>query len=415
MKTPFQLIWQRDTLREAVPYCRQDLGTISFPDSYGWDYRDLQERKDLVSTYGAHLRRMSESGGAIERRENPWGWLPNVELSLSDQERLMAALRVLESICTRRITLIETLGQTFSYASIDVSEWLGTVNQWFSAKAVPVELKINADDWLDSVDQWTTNITKEHEECHYDLLGSFSDRRRYSSVEQFLNAIAGYNDRLSTLPGGDSLLDSDIPSDFLKEDEKLRDLGLDSYSIDSLLALAKALFDSERFVSSAKRATSDLSLALGVSASFTLRCVTDLLAARQLLTTAPLDLAHLRSPDFARDGLIHILELGQKECIGLLAERNSLSDHFIVDTQSSAAELIEAASVLDSAPWYGRLGKSYRRAAGVYKSHCHTPATRTRSQKAACPQVCLQTAGQKLRPFPTGLNIKSNSVNTSLA
>lgn len=56
----------------------------------------------------------------------------------------------------------------------------------------------------------------------------------------------------------------------------------------------------------------------------------------------------------------------------------------MVNSQATSTELLEAAATLDNTPWYGRLGKAYRRARMVYKSHCHTSAKRTRSQRAAC-------------------------------
>jgi very-short-patch-repair endonuclease len=383
-KTPFELIWQRDVLRDTVAPALRDINTISFPEAYHWDYRALHERKDIVLTYAAHLRRMSETGGAIEKKENPWGWLPNTELSLAAQERLLSALPMLGSQCTQRIALIEALDRTFSDASVDVSEWLGTVSQWFGAQAVPLEMKVDVGDWLSSVDQWTTDIPNGEVDCHYDLLNTLSEQKRHTAMEHFLGALERYGAQLDSLPGGDALLESNIPEEFLNRDEKLHDLGLSDYSTGSLLALAQVLSNAERHVARAKNATNDLSQALGVRASFTLRCVTDLVAARQLLTAAPLHLAHLRGPRFAKDGLGHLLELGQNECAALLAERNSLSEHFVVDSQTTANELLEAAAALDNTPWYGRLGSTYRRATMVYKSHSHTTAKRTRSQRAAC-------------------------------
>ena len=310
-KTPFELIWQRDALREGVPESLRDINAVSFPEAYTWDYRALHERKDLVLTYAAHLRRMSEAGGAVEKKENPWGWLPDTELSLADQERLLSALPVLEGQCIRRIALIESLSRTFSHTSIDVSEWLGTVNQWFGTQAAPAEVKVDVGDWLTGVDQWRADIPNGDGDCHYDLLGTLSEPKLLAATEHFLSARERYTISLSSLPGGDALLDSNIPEEFQKQDEKLCDLGLSDYSIDGLLALAKALSASERHVARAKNATTDLSQALGVRASFTLRCVTDLVAARQLLTMAPLHLAHLRGQGFAKDGLTHLLELGQ--------------------------------------------------------------------------------------------------------
>ena len=399
-KTPFELIWQRDALRDGAPEALRDINAVSFPEAYTWDYRALHERKDTVLTYAAHLRRMSEAGGAVEKKENPWGWLPNTELGLADQERLLAALPALSSQCTRRIALIEALSRTFLHASVDVSEWLGTVNQWFGAQVTSAELTVDVADWLTAVDQWATDIPDGLGDCHYDLLSTLSEQKRSAATEHFLGACERYTTLLSSLPGGDALLGSNIPTQFQQQDEKLREFGLSDYSIGGLLALAKALSDSERHVARAKNATRDLSQSLGVRGSFTLRCVTDLVAARQLLTAAPLHLAHLRGPAFAKDGLAHLLELGQKECAALLAERDSLSKHFVVDSQATSAELLEAAATLDDTPWYSRLGKTYRRAGMVYKSHCHTSAKRTRSQRAACLRL-LAHSRAKIDAFST--------------
>jgi very-short-patch-repair endonuclease len=383
-KTPFELIWQRDALRERVPEPLRDINAVCFPEAHTWDHRARQERKDLVLTYAAHLRRMSEAGGAVEKKENAWGWLPNVELSFGDQERLLAALAVLGDQCIRRIDLIEALGSTFCQASVDVNEWLGTAHQWFGTPEAPVELKVDLGGWRNGKDRRNDNIPNGDEDCHYDLLGTLSEPKRLAATEHFLDARERYGALLSSLPGGNALMDGNIAEQFQKQDEKLHVLGLEDYSIGSLLALAKALSDSEKHVARTKNAITDLSQALGVHASFTLKCVTDLVAARQLLTTVPLHLAHLRSPDFAKDGLAHVLELAQKECAALLAERDSLSEHFLVDSQATSTELSGAAETLDHTPWYSRLGRAYRGAGLVYKSHCRTRTKRTRSQKAAC-------------------------------
>jgi very-short-patch-repair endonuclease len=383
-RTPFELIWQRDALREAVAPSVHEITSITFPDAHTWDYRALHERKDMVSTYEAHLRRMSEAGGSVEKKENPWGWLPDVELSLSDQDRLLSALPTLGTLCEQRLALIDALARTFSRAAVDVTDWLAAVDQWFSVKAAPVELHVDVGDWLANADQWTNDIPDGESDCHYDLLSVLSEPKPCSTIEHFLVVLGDFNKRLLVIPGGDSLLDSTIPSQFLKDDENVRNLGLADYSIDILQALAKAFSDCERHIARAKSASTELSQGLGVRASFTLRCLTDLIAARQLLTKAPLHLAHLRSPDFAKDGLAYLLQAGQKECATLLAEKQSLSDHFVVESQTPAAELNETAAILENTPWYSRLGKAYRRSALVYRSHCHTPDKRTRSQRAAC-------------------------------
>lgn len=399
-KTPFELIWQRDEQRELVPDSLRDISAVAFPEAYTWDYRAFQERKDIVLTYAAHLRRMSEAGGAISKKDNPWGWLPKSELNLADQERLMAALPLLSTQCVRRIAIIEALNRTFAQVTVDVAEWLGAVNQWFGARDLSSDLKVDVGEWLTGIDQWRTDFPVGSDECHYDLLCTLSEPKRATATEHFLESCERYRVLNSSLPSNDGLLDSDIPEQFLQHDKTLQALGLSDYSIGGLIALAKSLSETERHLERAKKATTDLSQALGVRSSFTLRCVTDLVAARQLLTTAPLHLAHLRGPAFAKDGLVHSLELAEKECAVLIGERNSLSEHFVVDSEMTPRQLLDAASVIDKTPWYGRLGKEYRQAGAVYRSHSRTQTKRSRSQKASCLRL-LAHSRAKIDEFVT--------------
>jgi hypothetical protein len=365
-KTPFELIWQRDSLSDLTAPALREMNGIAFPEAFGWNYQSLQERKDMVSTYAAHLRRMAEAGGRVERKENDWGWLPDGDLSLSDQHRLLASLPPLRASCEQRIAIIDSLSRTVSEQPIDVTEWLG------------------------SVDQWPAALPKADAGHLFEALGVLSGMEQRAHAEGFLNLLNDFEELLSTLPGGSRLLDSTIVSQFLAQDNEIRALGLADYSIDGLQAMLDAFIDTEKHVERAKKAAAELSQGLGVRASFTLRCVTNLIAGRHLLESAPLHLAHLRGPQFAKDGLGHLLQMGQKESATAISDRDALSENFVVDSSASAVELDEAAAVLDGTPWYGRLGKSYRRSALLFNSHCHTVGKRTRSQKAACLRYLAQ-------------------------
>lgn len=261
-KTPFELIWQRDALRERVPSTIRDINTASFPEACGWDYRALQERKGKVSTYVAHLRRMLEAGGVVEKKKNQWGWLPEVELSLAAQDRLLVALPALGSQCERRVELIKALGRTFVDAPVDVSEWPGTVNQWFKVPPSRSELKSDTNGGPDGIDGWMASFLHADGECHYDLLSVLSDPKRNAAVNSFLRRREEYVALLSSLPSSNALLDGNIPAEFQGQDEKLRDLGLSDYSIGSLRALAKSLSDSEKHAERAKVAADELTLNL---------------------------------------------------------------------------------------------------------------------------------------------------------
>jgi very-short-patch-repair endonuclease len=386
-KTPFELIWQRDSLIDSTTPSLREMNGVAFPEALGWDYTSLHERKDMVSTYAAHLGRMAEAGGTAERKENSWGWLPDTDLSLSGQHQLLSALPQLSESCERRIAVINSLSQTFSHSPVDVTEWLG------------------------SVDQWSAALPEAHSDCLFESFAALCGLEQYAHVEGFLNVLRQFEELLSALPRGVHLLDSNIMSKFLTQDDELRALGLADYSIDSLQALLDSFTDTEKHIVRAKKAATELSQALGVRSSFTLRCVTDLIAGRDLLESAPLHLAHLRGAEFAKDGLGHLLQTGQKECGIIIAERNALAEHFVVNSSSSVTELYEAATVLDDTPWYRRLSKAYRGSVFLFNSHCQTAVKRTRSQKAACLRLLAQNR-RKIDEFTNRADYRSPLGNT---
>jgi very-short-patch-repair endonuclease len=365
-KTPFDLVWQRDSLSDLTPPALRETNGMAFPEAVGWNYQSLQERKDMVSTYGAHLRCIAEAGGRIGKKENDWGWLPDGDLSLSNQHRLLASLPLLRVACEKRIEIVESLSRTVLEQATDVTAWLG------------------------SVEQWSDSLPKADADHFFEALGVLSGMEERAYVESFLDLLKDFEELLSTLPGGMLLLDSATISQLLAQDSEIRALGLADYSINSLHALLDSFSDTEKHVERAKKAAYELSKGLGVRGSFTLRSVTDLIAARHLVEGAPLNLAHLRGANFAKDGLGHLLQVGQTECAAIIAERNALSENFVVDSPTLASELEEAAAVLESTPWYGRLGKTYRQSVVVFASHCRTGGKRARSQKAACLRYLAQ-------------------------
>lgn len=376
-RTPFELIWQRDALRDSVPAKLHGIEAVTFSDAFIWDHQNVQARKDMVATYSAHLRRMVEAGGQVERRSNPWGWLPVVDLHASSQEQLLKTLPTLINSYSKRILLVRAFSEQFP---TDSGDHFAVLDRWFGTAANTSEVDSKE---LAEADA-RANAPKIFESnCPYELLGALSEKRGYETVEDFITAVQRYHTVVSTLPGQEKLLNSGVDAEFRRHDEAVLGLGLSDYSLQELGSLGVALANTEQRMARLKSASHDLSQALGVRESFTFRCVADLLAARELLAAAPLHLSHLRGPQFAKDGLIHLLTLGQQQCSELLAEQKSLSEHFVVESELAPDELLSSAKVLETTPWYLRLGGQYRGAASLYKSLCTTTVKRTRPQKAA--------------------------------
>ncbi len=358
-RTPFELIWQRDALLSDIPPVLRETNTLAFPEAFSWDYKAVSERKDAVTTYSAHLQRIQGSGGSVEKKENPWGWLPTCELGLAEQDRILASLPLLVDYCSQRIGLLQVIIRT-------VSEALG-----------------NIDIWADKTEAWIVGGIPVVPHDHHDLIEPLRTPTNRRNVEDFLTSLSAYHELIDTLPNDAQLLDRDLPAEFTRLDNELARMGLMSYSLATLRELDTALLRVERQIARAKNAARLLSSALGADTGFTLSSVTDLVTARHLMSEAPLYLAHLRGPQFAKDGLVHLLEQGKQVCSALAAERDSLSEQFLVESDTPDQMLLDAASVLDQTPWYRRFGRSFRAASLVYRSHSKLVQKRNPRQKAA--------------------------------
>ena len=357
--TPFELIWQRDALLSNIPSVLRETNSLAFPEAFSWDYKAVSERKDAVATYSAHLQRIQGAGGSVEKKENPWGWLPTCELGLAEQDRILASLPLLVDYCSQRIDLIQEITGV-------VSTSLGSI-----------------DTWVDKTEARIVSGIPTVRNGYNDLIVPLRIPANQRAIEGFLSSLKAFRALLAALPNDVHLLDRDLPAEFTRLDTDLARLGLMSYSIAALRELDTALLKVERLIARAKNAARLLSSALGAESGFTLRSVTDLVTARHLMANAPLHLAHLRGPQFAKDGLVHLLEQGKQVCAALCTERCSLSEQFFVEVNTSAELLLDAASVLDQTPWYRRFGKTFRAASLVHRSHSKVAQKRTHRQKAS--------------------------------
>ena len=390
-KSPFELIWQRDKLSMEVPDALRSIKAISLPDAHTWDFQALHVRKDMVLNYGAHLQRLLDAGGSVNTKASPWARLSNIELSAADQEYLVEILAAMSSAYEQRLALIDDIEESLSLSLTELA-----YNHPSSDER----------SWFRSLTSLPNGKQDDTEDRLYALLPSFTSADNSYCIDGFIKSVREYRDVLAS-NGTASLLDSNIPEEFIKHDRRLEELGLKDYSIASLHHLAHSFTDAKAHVERAKRAVTEISEALGVpSASLTLRHIGDLVSAKQLLVNAPLHLAHLRDPAFAKDGLNHILERGKQAASELQAEKGALKEEedqlraeedtlalsFMFDDKTSARDLLSMAHIFENTPWYARFGKPYRAVSAAYRAMCVVHTKQSRIQKAnslkALAQFC---------------------------
>ena len=92
--SPFELIWLRDRIQPTLPPSLQKPDGTTFLDAHKWDLDALDERRQKIASYQAHLTRLKEAGGSIRPSECPWHWLPATEMSLEERETLLSLTRL---------------------------------------------------------------------------------------------------------------------------------------------------------------------------------------------------------------------------------------------------------------------------------------------------------------------------------
>jgi very-short-patch-repair endonuclease len=357
--TPFEIIWRRDKLRPGLAHSLFKTHSITFPDSPLWDMPALQERRDAVATFQAHLRHFFEAGGSMRESENPWWWLPASEVNFSGQQALLDNLAKLRDVTECQRILIGAFRSKLS------------------------EVIDKPDEWLPQVSAWRHQLLEPDANVRLSLVSILTSPSERDAVSRFLVELEAYLSAVSALPGGDLLLRTDMSESIQAQISELGALGVESFTLEGLQSIVARVAEAKRESTVAERAVNELSAALGVDAAFSARCLEDLLAGRELIDLAPMDLLHLRHQKFGLDGLGGHLRAAQREAVELLTRQVALSSDFVIEDPTSAADLDNAINVLEITPWFKRwFSSSYRRAKAVAINLCLHPNKKTPSQMA---------------------------------
>jgi very-short-patch-repair endonuclease/DNA polymerase III delta prime subunit len=359
-QSPFELIWRRDELRTHLDHPIFQPNSVTFPACHEWDLSALQDRKDSVATLQAHLSRFCEAGGTVQKGSNPWRWLPTCDLDLSGQQALVGALFILKDCCQSQCNLIEAFFKTYA------------------------EFAASAEGWLSGVASWSSALIVANPDAYSALFRVLADEADNESVQRFLAELDSYVTCKAKLPCPELLSITDLPEQIESRIAAVTALGLERFNLEQLKLLVETEEDARRQSVPAERAVRELSTALGVDATFSVRCLGDLLAARLLLDEAPVSLLHLRDPKYGLEGLGRLLRDGQRESEDLLRQCDAMSKDWVIDSSATADDLDAAASALQSTAWFKRwFSSSYRNAKVLYKTHCRHEGKKSRAQMVA--------------------------------
>jgi very-short-patch-repair endonuclease len=346
-KSPFELIWSRDSLRRHFDIEALQVSSIAFTESHLWSPVEFEKRLDDVVIYQAHLSRYRDAGGEVRKSKNPWSWLPTHDLDLFAQEELPRRLGKLRELCEGHRVLIDAFVRAFN----GITE--------------------KPEDWLRNTASWKLEIPRLNETANPQLFLPLANARERDFAMAFAEAVESYQGAKSKLFASDRLLDSDLPETIERECEVLKGRGLETFTVDQIRSIVTLLGIANRQSVPAERAVNELGTALGVNAVFSMRCLTELLEGRRLLDVAPLDLLHLRKDQYKAEGLVPKLDQAREQCDQLRAQRSRLSEKFALENELSVGELDSAASFLESTPWYMRwFSPSYRRAKVTFRTIC---------------------------------------------
>jgi very-short-patch-repair endonuclease len=367
-QSPFELIWHREQVRCELPPEILDPQAAAFPKAHEWDFSTLHEHRDKVGDLQAHFLRFKDAGGFVDRAQNQWAWLPPCHLDQSEQKAFLSTLSLLRNAYDRQRALLAEFYGTFQKLAIQTASWPQAVPGWLNQIVNPDASAIPA------------------------LFRSLSEPANELAVDDFVRRKELYVEMIASLPSnGEALLDTDVPERIERAIRELLDIGLRQFSLKELQEIQHVLADVKEQCTPAGRVLAEIASTFDIQASFSVRCLTDLITARELLQKAPLSILHLRDKKFEREGLLSLLAAASRESEELGRRRDATAIHFLIDSSSSADELEDAASVIESTSWLKRWFSSrYKQAVLLFVSHCNQPHKATRHKMATSLKTIAQ-------------------------
>jgi very-short-patch-repair endonuclease len=376
--SPFELIWSRDRIQPTLPPNLQKLNGVTFLDAHKWDLAAMDERRQKISTYQAHLIRLCDSGGSIKPSANPWHWLPATEMSLEERERLLSLMQQLRKLRQAQLEIFEEVERGAAPdGSIAPLHWLENHAAW--EKETP------------------GNISGEGEA----LLQHLIQPGTADELEAFAKRISDYRGLVKGLPGGATFIDQAYAANVNTLLLSLEACAVERFDLSQLAdVLGTSSVVRDRLVFT-QRIVKDLTVAFGVRSLFTVESTSDLASAVNLLNAAPLELFELRDDRLGRDGIPHKLKIAKAQSESISLTRSELTSEFVLEDPTSVQNLENAAATLEQASWLSRLFSSACRKARSLCIRLRRSRTKIRTHEMASSLRRLASFKHEFNDFST--------------
>jgi very-short-patch-repair endonuclease len=376
--SPFELIWLRDRIQPTLPPSLQKPDGTTFLDAHKWDLDALDERRQKIASYQAHLTRLKEAGGSIRPSESPWHWLPATEMSLEERETLLSLMQQLRNLRQVQLDIFEQ------------------VTAKASGEALTAPLH-----WLEKHEAWEGQLPGDLSRENEALLQHLIHLQKAIALENFAKRVADYRRLVENLPGGTSLIDQGYAGSLTSLLDSLEACGLERFHLAQLTDVLGTSAVVRDRLASTQRVFNELTAAFGVNPLFTVESTSDLASAVKLLDIAPLELLDLRDDRLGRDGLQHKLKGAKAESEGIESMWSESAAEYYLDDSASEQDMERAAATLEQSSWLSRLLSRECRHAKLLYTRLRRSRTRTRPHEMASSLRNLASLKRKHNDFAT--------------
>lgn len=347
--TVFEILWGRDRCGQDVAVHQDRLVSVILPVVVQYSRADFAQAEQSLSVYGKHLAAALAACGSLD--QHPWAWIGK-PLGFRDEELVLGLLDEFLATVHEAEHCSELLENN---AGIDVAQNAEGLTQAASA--------------LDGLPEPGGPLLR-------DLLASCQDLNARQLVQEFTMHVDSFRLCLQSLSGvatdASRLLDDGTVKTLVDASGLLNRLGLESHSAADLKVILRKTLDASQLLEDAQSSFRVLMDVMGCDVPSKFSSAKFLLETARIIDSTPVDLLHLRQPQFESEHARPALYAAAQQAAALRAAERVLKEEFglsLIGGSISLTQLVDYAGILSDASLWSRIfGREYRAATKAYQS-----------------------------------------------